>query len=752
MSPEQVAADPHLDRRSDVYTLGVLLFELLAGRLPYSVERLPVAEAVRVIREREPARLGALDRRLRGDVETIVARALEKDPARRYPSAGELAADIRRHLAHEPILARPPSALYQVGKFARRHKALMATTLAFLALLLGAGALTAWRAVRAERDEAVRQARRSQEVVGALARVAVLREQARTSGDLGKWAEARAEARRAEVLAEEGPVEPGLGEQIDVLRRELTDEEADRRLLARLEKARLLQVDVNVAETGFSHEKSFPEYREAFTEYGLRPDSTDPAEATALLRARSAEVRGPAVAALNGWLFRALPLHAPEAGWLERVLAAADPDDWRQRLRAARVAQDVRAVAGLAGESGALAQPTQVLADVGGFLQDNGSTEDAVALLRRAQEASPDDFWVNLNLGLALAASQPSQLGEAIRFLSVAVALRPRSPGARLDLAKILVRGGRLDEALVACRKAIGLKRDFADAHLILGNVLSRKGRLDEALAAYRESLAIRPRFAMAHYNLGTVLLEQGDSPAAAACFERALEINPDHAEAHCNLGSALLNQGDPRAALEEVRTGHNLGVRRKDWHNPSDQWIKRCEHFIELADRLPAVLKGEDQPATAAERAELADLCHYKRLHVSAARLYTEALDSDPKLANDLSNGHRYRAACSAAQADCGEGEGAAAVPDKARANLLKQALEWLRADLAGRTRQLERGTPQDRVEVQIALHVWRSDRGLAGVRDAGRLAALPSEERAAWQQLWADVAALAAKARDGK
>ena len=94
----------------------------------------------------------------------------------------------------------------------------------------------------------------------------------------------------------------------------------------------------------------------------------------------------------------------------------------------------------------------------------------------------------------------------------------------------------------------------------------------------------------------------------------------------------------------------------------------------------------------------------------------------------------------------------GAATVPDKARASLHKRALEWLRADLAGRTRQLKGDSPLVRAEVRLVLHIWRSDPALAGVRDAGRLAALPSEERAAWQQFWADVAALAAKARDGK
>jgi WD40 repeat protein len=139
MSPEQMAADPHLiDARADVYALGVLLFELLAQRLPYDLQHLPLAEVARVIQEQEPSRLGALDTRLRGDVETIVAKALEKDKARRYASAAELASDIRRYLNQEPILARPPSALYQLRKFARRNKALVGGVLATgLALALG---------------------------------------------------------------------------------------------------------------------------------------------------------------------------------------------------------------------------------------------------------------------------------------------------------------------------------------------------------------------------------------------------------------------------------------------------------------------------------------------------------------------------------------------------------------------------------------------------------------------------------------
>ena len=105
MSPEQVTADPAaIDHRTDVYALGVILFELAAHRLPYQLENRPLAETARLILEQDPPRLGSINPELRGDVETIVAKALEKDPARRYRSAADLAADLRHWLDHEPIL------------------------------------------------------------------------------------------------------------------------------------------------------------------------------------------------------------------------------------------------------------------------------------------------------------------------------------------------------------------------------------------------------------------------------------------------------------------------------------------------------------------------------------------------------------------------------------------------------------------------------------------------------------------------
>ena len=153
MSPEQVLADPlELDTRSDVYALGVILYELLAGRLPYDISR-KIHEALQAIREEDPSRLSSVDRSYRGDIETIAAKALEKDKTRRYNSAAELAADIRHYLNDEPIVARPPSTIYQLEKFGRRHKALVfGLASVFAALVVGLG-LAVWQARRATNAE-----------------------------------------------------------------------------------------------------------------------------------------------------------------------------------------------------------------------------------------------------------------------------------------------------------------------------------------------------------------------------------------------------------------------------------------------------------------------------------------------------------------------------------------------------------------------------------------------------------------------
>ncbi|MBI5865210.1 MAG: protein kinase [Planctomycetes bacterium] len=191
MSPEQVGGDPQaIDTRSDVYALGVLLYELLAGRRPYDLEGRSTPEVIRAICEAEPRRISAVSRELRGEVETIVGKALEKDPARRYQSAAELASDIRCYLAGEPIAAKRDSALYLLRKSLRRYRSTILVAAAFVVFALLAAI------------QATRQAEKN--------RLLALSE----SAERGRAQAAQAEAERARALSDESRVE--LAEELRI--------------------------------------------------------------------------------------------------------------------------------------------------------------------------------------------------------------------------------------------------------------------------------------------------------------------------------------------------------------------------------------------------------------------------------------------------------------------------------------------------------------------------------------------------------
>lgn len=137
MSPEQLGGDPAaVDGRTDVYAMGVILYELLAGRPPLALDDRSLTEACRIVQEREPASIGRIDRRLRGDLETIASKAMAKHREDRYASAAELSADLGRYLRGEPIVARTPSTFDQVRRFARRHRTLVGSVVAVMIALL----------------------------------------------------------------------------------------------------------------------------------------------------------------------------------------------------------------------------------------------------------------------------------------------------------------------------------------------------------------------------------------------------------------------------------------------------------------------------------------------------------------------------------------------------------------------------------------------------------------------------------------
>src|ERR1051325_11376910 len=144
MAPEQLEG-AEVDARANVYAMGVVLYQLLTGKLPHDFKGSSLLEAARLIREEEPARVARVDPTLRGDIDIIVQKATEHDRERRYQSASDLAADIRRHLRAEPIQARADSAVYVIRKQLSRHKGV---TRAILAAVLGLAGFSIYASVQ----------------------------------------------------------------------------------------------------------------------------------------------------------------------------------------------------------------------------------------------------------------------------------------------------------------------------------------------------------------------------------------------------------------------------------------------------------------------------------------------------------------------------------------------------------------------------------------------------------------------------
>ena len=266
----------------------------------------------------------------------------------------------------------------------------------------------------------------------------------------------------------------------------------------------------------------------------------------------------------------------------------------------------------------------------------------------------------------------------------------------------------------------------------LLGQALQHLGKdhLRGAIDNLRRAVELTPEDPYTHNDLGSVLAAQGNDRGAIASYGRALDFAPEYALAHCSLGDALLREGDFHKALAEYKKGHDLGSQRKDWPYDSALAVKRCESFIELDGRLPAILKREVPPSGTGERIMLAELCQYKKLYASSVRFWTEAFAADAKLANDFRGARRYRAACVAALAGSGQGEEAARLDPAGRARQRRQALEWLRADLAAWDEYLKGRTvpdPSSRGAGGVALLAELCPPGRCARRTG--LAALPSE-----------------------
>ena len=597
MSPEQAELNNQdIDTRSDLYSLGVLLYELLTGTTPLTKERLKQAaftEMLRIIREEEPPRPSTrlsssdtlpaiaaarqtepakLTKLVRGELDWIVMKALEKDRNRRYETASALAGDMQRYLHDEPVLACPPSASYRLRKFARRNKTTLAVAcliLIFVVLLAAGGGWVAF-------DRAARRAKASQDLELALQRAELYLGQ-------GKLADARAALEQAERIASESQPDPARNERLAGLRQRLEAEERDQQLVAGYEKIRLQAVQVDVVKSKFTRQSAFPEIRELFRQNGIPFVDTPVEEAAAFILSRPEPVRHQLVAAVYD-----AGLHAPADGatardWLVALLETADKDPWRMRIRKAMVARNWQAIEQLLRAVDIATQPP-------GFLVVFAETIPAkrkpmrLDLLRRIQRAYPADLAANLDLGWELI--QSGRHGEAIRYYTAALALRPENPGIYVNRGKCLEEVKETDAAIADYERSLALAPSYFTAFANLSQALKDQGRLQDALAVDNRAVEACPDRAGAWSNRANVYNKLGEYQKAIADSTRAIKLDDKLAAAWANRGGAYRALDQYDNAIADCTKAIELDEKNASaLAERGNSYLQRGEHKKALAD-----------------------------------------------------------------------------------------------------------------------------------------------------------------------
>ncbi len=422
-------------------------------------------------------------------------------------------------------------------------------------------------------------------------------------------------------------------------------------------------------------------------------------------------------------------------------------------------------------------------------LYRDGRTEEAIPYMERSTQIAPKNPLAQRGLGYGL--MKADKLDKAVERLRQVVALSPHDWDARRGLRNALIRQGRLEEAWAAWRQTLDEGPPEHDAWNGFAELCLFTGREAEYLENRR---ALLFRFGASEDRLvcertaRACLVSQGTAneiAAAAVLADRAVGAGPSGDEVAYPFylfaqGLARYRQGQFDIAMELMRGEvtkvellvpcprlitalalHQKGQKDEalrtlaeaivsyDW-NPAKAaegrhpWINhilRREAEAVILPALPAFLRGEHQPQTNNERLALLGYCRANELRVTMARLYAAAFDADPDLTTDLQAGHSLRAACAAAAAGCGNGADSSALGTTGRAQLRKQARDWLRLNLVALTNKLNTGDLADRTLALKALTQMRDEPDLNGLRESSALVALPAIERDEFAALWHDV-----------
>ncbi|MBK8974920.1 MAG: serine/threonine protein kinase [Planctomycetes bacterium] len=565
MSPEQVLGDPAgIDTRTDVYALGVILYQLLAGRLPLPLDGKSMVDSLRTIEEVDPEPLGAIVPSLRGDLETIVGKALSKEKERRYASASELAADLRHHLRHEPISARPPTTVYQIRLFARRHRGPVAALAAFLVALMAGVIVSSIGFMRAadERDRARALNDYLGKMVGAAA-PGILGRQAGATELLEFYARdvdtafAGDPMTRAELHSIIGWTWFGLG---DLAAAE-----------AQLRAATSLYAD----ELGESARET-TDARTRWANVLLHLDRIEDAER---LTARSLTVSAQQLGEEHPSLLAARDVQAS----LTHVRGDLDSAErqFRELVRSCREVIGPEAELTLT----AMGHLSVLLLDRMKYEEASSLIEESLDVLSRSHGSDhPSVLTMRANLAQALAGL--GRLDEADALLAEVIAIGERVWGpehvalisARASRASLLASLGRPDEALPLSEKVLADRvRLLGESHeetiSALNNhcsLLLRLGRTEEALGLGRRAVALleqtrgpdHPHTWTARLNLASALHDSGELESALELMQDVLErrrqvLGGDHPATlllENNLGMLLLDLDRAPEAAELLR------------------------------------------------------------------------------------------------------------------------------------------------------------------------------------------------------
>jgi eukaryotic-like serine/threonine-protein kinase len=782
MAPEQARGDGDaIGPTTDVYALGAILYEMLTGRPPFHAAT--STGTLRQVLNDAPVPPRRLKAQVPRDLETICLKCLHKDPAKRYATAHALAEDLHRFERGEPIAARSPGPRERLAWWVRRHPAKSIVIAGGLLLAFGLVCGLLW--LGHERADMM------QAVNNDLTEVSQLE-------DLSAWD-------KASVVLDRAAIRLGQGGTLELpdLRRRLEEARASVKLASQLEGIRLNRAPLDLGP--LTKAQADRAYEAAFRERGLGAAPDDPAGVA--VRVRASSIHKALVAALDDWAVCATDPSRQTWVLQVAARADPDPGGWRDRVRDPKVWQDRSTLTGLARSAPVTGESLQLLVAVGERLQDfgegapeflkqvqkanpgdfwanfrlgialhkrapqeaigyfraalalrpqvtsiwnylgytlqaAGQLDDAFYYYQQALRANPRQAETYNNLGTAMRAKGNS--AEAIGYFERALEINPNMAVAHSNLGAALLARNHLDDGIAHLKQALQIQPDLVGAHNNLAFALIGADRLDEAIDHFTQAVQLDPTSLPVRLNLGRALKDRNRLAEALIQYKKAIELDPKLPQGHSGLGDVLHVQGRFRDAAVAYRDCLELLPSAHPLRANVQEKIRRCEEYTRLEGRLPAILAGHGEPASAMEKIEAAKLCRLKGEPLAAARLYADAFAADHALANDLSAGHRTKAACAAAVAGCGGGTDGATLGEPERARWRQQAVEWLRLDLAAWAKRIEAAKPIDRAELQKGIAGWPQDPDLAGLRDAVALAKLPPLEREKCRTLWHDVEAL--------